>query len=153
MTTGTLLAPPRSQLDIPPGVGYALPDVRRAGSVSDGNGAAVAVTAFGALVKELRLSKGLTQREVAEVGELATGYVGGVETGTRGQRPARKFVLKFAAGLRATRAERDQLLLAAGYPVGALKGPTFEQVVAQDPKLRPDQRVALLSTYRTMTER
>lgn len=98
MTASFLLTPAHPPLDTAAAVGYGLAGVRTVGSVGEESGAPVEVTAFGALVKQLRLSKGLTQREVAEAGHLATGYIGGVENGSRGQRPAKKFVLKFAKG-------------------------------------------------------
>lgn len=132
--------------------GYALPGATGVGGVTKDQEPEAELREFSALAVEIRLRKGLTQREVAHNGGLSVGYVGMIEKGWRGTRPSRRYVLKLADGLRATPAERDRLLLAAGFPLaGPMKPPTYEQVVARDPRLRPDQREALIVMYRTMT--
>lgn len=106
---------------------------------------------FGKLAKQIREARGYSVAQVADRGGLSEGTVSGVETGARGQRPARDTVLRLATGLRATDDERDELLRRAGWPVDTdlPPSPDFEQAVNSDPRLRADQKTVLLSLYQT----
>lgn len=115
------------------------------------------LSAFGAYMRDLRLSRGFSQAAVARVGGLSSGHVGGIETGERGARPSRDMVLRIAKGLRASDAERDRLLELAGYVVRFGQGgraeprSTFGEVVTGDERLTSRQKDILLDLYSDFT--
>jgi transcriptional regulator with XRE-family HTH domain len=107
---------------------------------------------FARRARELRQLRGLSQETVANNGGFSPGYIGSIESGARGTHISRDFVLKYAKGLRATDAERNELLRLAGHLVEGEQEPTrpgFVEAVNSDPRLRSDQRDVLLRLYKT----
>lgn len=113
---------------------------------------------FGELVKKLRERRGMSQNALNKAAGLATGYVSQLESGSRGKRPSRDYVLKIAKGLRADRGETEDLLRAAGRlgngdTLDVPGRPSFEEFVNSDPLLIREQRDMLLRLYRSYVPR
>lgn len=106
-------------------------------------------TRFGALLKELRRRRNLSQDRLGELAGINGSYVSQIEKGDRGKRPGRDVVIGLAQALR----EPAQVLLeAAGLEdptVDLRHRPSFEDFVSTDPDLRSDQKRALVAMYRT----
>lgn len=109
---------------------------------------------FAVLVRHLRKMKGMSQAEVADRGGFARGYLGLVESGKRGERPARDTVMRVAQGLIATPEEEAALLQSAGFPVadGALPMTSTIDAIRADPALTPSQRQIMIDLYRALTQ-
>ncbi|MHB8670478.1 MAG: helix-turn-helix domain-containing protein [Acidimicrobiales bacterium] len=111
------------------------------------------LTPFGAMVKALRSRRGISQTDLAREANMSRGYVALLETGKRGQRPARDSVLALAQALRTTRSETERLLRSAGYTTAEVGGsperPSFESFVLSDPLLKREQKQVLIATYRS----
>ena len=109
-------------------------------------------SAFGAMVQDLRKEKGWSQQDLATAADLSLGYIGGIESGHRGQRPSREVVLAIA---RALDCDPYPLLVAAGRnrpddePKVRSTRPTFEAFVTGDPLLKAAEREMLIRLYRS----
>lgn len=93
----------------------------------------------------------MSQQRLAEAAGISPGYVALIETGRRGKHPRRDVAVALAQALDAPVAE---FLAAAGRLTeadeAALSGtPSFEAVVQGDPRLRADQKRALIDLYRS----
>lgn len=132
------------------GVGDAESDTLSV-QASEGNGTRKPPPSeFGPLVRELRMKQGMTQARLHRESGLSDSYINMLESGARGQRITRDTVVALADGLRATPAERNRLLIAAGIPLdGVVDGPSFEEFVNQLVHLRPNQKQILIDLYRT----
>lgn len=107
---------------------------------------------FGPVLKRLRESRHLSQRDLSTTAGLHVTYVGKIEGGAVGA-PTKNTVEALAAALRATEDELEELLHASGHlPPGHKladrKRMSFEVFVAGDPDLTKDQRDALIASYR-----
>lgn len=103
-------------------------------------------------MRRIRVARGYSQAEVTQRGGFSNGYLGMIETGQRGSNPSRETVLRVATGLRATDAERNEMLRVAGYPSDLDVPPasTFVEAVNTDPVLRADQKRLLIELYASM---
>lgn len=103
---------------------------------------------FGRMVRQHRTLKKLSQERLGELAGVSGGYVSLIESGGRGDRPGRDVVVGIAQALGVPVVE---LLEAAGIaePSDRQEGPTLEDVVRTDPRLRADQKRILLDLYRS----
>lgn len=110
---------------------------------------------FGALIAEKRNARGWSQPQLARLAAMSAGYVGGIESGLRGQRPSRDVVLRLA---RAFGEHPYELLEAAGRvqagddPAGKPSRPTFEQFVRSEPLLREVEKEMLIRLFRSYVQ-
>ena len=72
-------------------------------------------TALGRLLKELRAERGLTLREVAQLGEVDHAYVHRLETGAK-EAPSDEVLTKLARALRPSRRDGDLMRFLAAHP-------------------------------------
>ncbi len=107
---------------------------------------------FGVFVRRIREERGYSQAQVSELGGLSDGHLAMIESGARGHRVSRDMVLRIIQGLRATDDQANELQRLAGHPPTTDLPPTpsFVEAVNTDPKLRADQKRALLDLYSTM---
>jgi transcriptional regulator with XRE-family HTH domain len=75
------------------------------------------VSGFPVLLRQLREDRGMSMVRLARASAVSPGYVSRLEAGKR--QPARDVVERLAAAMRCTVAERDALLLAAGFSDGS----------------------------------
>ena len=120
--------------------------------------AAVAPSAFGLLVKQLRLAKGWSQGTLARESGLSNGYISLVETGQRGTSPTPRTLVAMAKALEC---DPVPLFEAAGRRMpladiqklqARVEGPS-EVILAiqRDPLLRPGEREELVRQYIAFT--
>jgi transcriptional regulator with XRE-family HTH domain len=76
------------------------------------------MSAFSTILRQLRAERGLNQSRLAERANLSHSHVSRLESGDR--QPSRPVVSDLAAALGCTDAERDVLLLAAGFTEGEM---------------------------------
>jgi len=106
--------------------------------------------ALGALIRAQRTQAELTLRELADRANVSNPYLSQIE---RGLHAPSVRVLKAIAG--ALNLSAESLLIQAGVLDGDETdggAPRVEEAVNADPRLSPDQRVALLSVYRSFVE-
>lgn len=109
-------------------------------------------TAFGELLKECRERKGYSQPQLAKMAGVSVGYIGGIESGARGKRPSRDFVIRLA---RALSEPPYELLKAANRlregdsPDEKPRRPTFEQFVRGEPGLQDVEQEMLIRLFRS----
>jgi transcriptional regulator with XRE-family HTH domain len=70
---------------------------------------------LGPLVRYYRKQRSMTQQEVADRAGISTAYIGLIEQGQRGQRPARDMVRSLAQALDLTLDETEILFRAGGH--------------------------------------
>lgn len=110
---------------------------------------------FGQLLKAKREVSGLSQPQLARLARVSAGYIGGMESGLRGKRPARDVVLRIA---RAFGENPYELLRAAGRlqtgddPKAKPQRPSFEQFVRGEALLRDDEKDMLIRLYRSYVD-
>lgn len=153
MTASESITPSRSRHLLTAEVGYALLRERPVTGVSGSNGSdpKPKPSDLGILVRALRERQGLSQVKLGRAAQRSASYISMIESGERGSTPTRDTVLALADGLKATKAERDRLLMAAGMPLDRqLDGPGTEEVIAHDPRLRPEHRRILIDIYRAL---
>ena len=103
--------------------------------------------ALGALIRTQRTQAELTLRELADRANVSNPYLSQIE---RGLHAPSVRVLKAIAG--ALNLSAESLLIQAGVLDGDESDsghPSVEEVVNADPRLSADQRIALLSVYRS----
>lgn len=111
-------------------------------------------TELGMLLAELRQMRGLSQNALGELSGLTGSYINMLESGKRGHMVSRSTVLALAKGLGSMPSELDRLLVAAGMPLEKRSDrPGFEEIVARDPRLTPQQRKMLIDLYEMWTAR
>lgn len=118
---------------------------------------------YARLVRDMRKTKKLSQRQVASDAGLSPGYVAMVETGTRSTRPKRESVLRMGRGLQATPSEQSALLRAAGFieiegispaELAAITHTGIAEAgITSDPTLRDDHRKLLLAILKGLRVR
>lgn len=111
-------------------------------------------TKFGRRLKQLRTEMGWSQPRLAKASGISNGYIGGLESGIVQGNPSRDFVLRIAQAFDIPAYELLELAgrLEPSDRPGARPRQTFRQVVMGDPKLRSDERDALLNLYTTFTK-
>ena len=110
------------------------------------------LTPFGKLSREMRLAAGISQGELARMANVSAGYVGLIETGSRGARPSLDVVKRFAWALNASFDETEDLMKAAGWllphqSLSPLDRPSTLEVISGDPYLSDRQKEILLAMY------
>lgn len=113
-------------------------------------GARRQLEALGALIRTRRTQAELTLRELADRANVSNPYLSQIE---RGLHEPSVRVLKAIAG--ALNLSAESLLIQAGVLDGDESDggpPSVEDAVKTDPRLSPDQRVALLSVYRSFVD-
>ena len=103
--------------------------------------------ALGALIRTQRTQAELTLRELADRANVSNPYLSQIE---RGLHAPSVRVLKAIAG--ALNLSAESLLIQAGVLDGDESDggrPSVEEAVNADPRLSADQRIALLSVYRS----
>jgi transcriptional regulator with XRE-family HTH domain len=105
--------------------------------------------ALGELIRAQRTQAELTLRELAAKANVSNPYLSQIE---RGLHEPSVRVLKAIAG--ALNLSAESLLIQAGVLDGdeTAGPPSVEEAVNADPQLSPDQRLALLSVYRSFVE-
>jgi transcriptional regulator with XRE-family HTH domain len=114
------------------------------------------LTPFGDALKDLRARSGLSQVALARMAEVSTGYIGLIETGSRGNRPSLDVVKRLAQALNANLDETERLMKAAGWlhPDETLlnvERPDTRSVIQADRYLDDEQKRILIGVYDNMT--
>jgi transcriptional regulator with XRE-family HTH domain len=107
----------------------------------------------GRLLRRFREARSLSQAQLSEAAQVATGTIANWEAGSRN--PSRAHLLKVAAALNLNAAEREKLLRAAGLLAPGEKiveqpRPTFESFVNSDPYLTRRDKRTLIMLYESM---
>lgn len=98
-------------------------------------------TALGRLLKDLRAERGLTLREVAQLGEVDHAYVHRLETGAK-ESPSEEVMAKLVRALRPPKREGDMMKYLTAYP---LADPNLIDFVRKDPAISFDEFQMLTS--------
>lgn len=86
-------------------------------------------TALGRLLKDLRAERGLTLREVAQLGEVDHAYVHRLETGAK-EAPSDEVLSKLSRALRPSKRDADMMKFLATHPA---VDPDLVDAVRKDP--------------------
>jgi transcriptional regulator with XRE-family HTH domain len=116
-------------------------------------GWSASMNALGEFIRTQRQLAKLSLREMAAMTSVSNAYLSQVERGLH--QPSLKVLHAIADALQLS---TEQLLGQAGWTTGAPSSdqPTAggtEDAIRRDPRLSPEQRVALLSVYRSFVER
>lgn len=98
-------------------------------------------TALGRLLKDLRAERGLTLREVAQLGEVDHAYVHRLETGAK-ESPSEEVLAKLARALRPAKREGEMMKYLTAHP---LADPNLINFVRKDPAISFDEFQMLTS--------
>src|SRR6266498_1821611 len=125
-------------------------------AAADGRDRSVGAGSFGAVLRELRTQRGVSQSALAGRAGIDRSYVNRLEAGERGA-PTEAGTEALARGLDLTDAEADRLFAAAGQLPRSLRavGPADATILllAQrltDPRLSAEARAALRATVETI---
>jgi transcriptional regulator with XRE-family HTH domain len=115
-------------------------------------------SAFGKVLRDLRVASGISQAELARNAMVSAGYVGLIETGERGERPSLDIVKRFAQGVSANVEELESLMRAAGHlgqheSLVDSEQPTVPSIVERDRFLSRKQKQILVMLYEDMRRR
>lgn len=111
-------------------------------------------TAFGEVLRTLRMEAGVSQSLLAARAGVSAGYVGLIETGHRGGRPSLDITKRFSQAVNANIEQTERLLRAAGHlgPDESLiqdGRPSFAAFVDSEPLLSRGQKKILKDMYRS----
>lgn len=110
------------------------------------------INALGGFIRAQRQLAKLSLREMAAMTSVSNAYLSQVERGLH--QPSLKVLHSIADALHLS---TEQLLSQAGWASGvpngaAVDGTGTEEAIRSDPRLSPEQRVALLSVYRSFVD-
>lgn len=111
---------------------------------------------FGELLRHFRKEQGMTQQEVATQAGLSTAYIGLIESGQRGSRPARDMVRSLAQALDLNLHETEMLFQASGHLevgeslFGGL-GSNVVRAIETDPALPDASKRLMITLYGTLS--
>lgn len=112
---------------------------------------------LGPLVRYFRKAHRMTQQEVALKAGISTAYIGLIEQGQRGQRPARDMVRSLAQALELTIDETEMLFRAGGQlePGETLFGSEsgVVEAIESDPCLPDASKKLMINLYGTLARR
>lgn len=111
-------------------------------------------TAFGEVLKRLRIEAGISQAALAARASVSPGYVGLIETGDRGGRPSLDIVKRFSQAVNANVEQTEELLRSAGHLEADEHliqdgRQSFASFVDSDPQLSRIQKKILKDMYRS----
>jgi transcriptional regulator with XRE-family HTH domain len=109
---------------------------------------------LGPLVRYFRKQQGMTQQEVATKAGISTAYIGLIEQGQRGQRPARDMVRSLAQALDLNLEETETLFRAGGHLEADERlfgpGPGVVEAIEADPALPDASKRLMINLYGTL---
>jgi transcriptional regulator with XRE-family HTH domain len=109
---------------------------------------------MGPLVRFFRKKRGMTQQEVATRAGISTAYIGLIEQGQRGQRPARDMVRSLSQALDLNLEETEMLFRAGGHLSADERlfgaGPGVIQAIEADPSLPDASKRLMINLYGTL---
>ena len=110
---------------------------------------------MGPLVRFFRKQQGMTQQEVATRAGISTAYIGLIEQGERGRRPARDMVRSLAQALDLNLEETEMLFRAGGHLAAEERlfgaGPGVVQAIEADPCLPDASKRLMITLYGTLS--
>lgn len=117
------------------------------------NGTQRKLSPFGQLIRQMRTTHGWSQAVVARRAGITPGYVGLIETGERGEKPALDIVKRIAQALECTIEETEGLMRAGGHlgpDEHLIDGtrPTIVNMIKADPVLTEEQKHVVIAVYR-----
>jgi transcriptional regulator with XRE-family HTH domain len=109
---------------------------------------------MGPLVRYYRKQQGMTQAEVASRAGISTAYIGLIEQGQRGTRPARDMVRSLAQALDLNLEQTEKLFRAGGHLDADESlfgpGPGVVQAIEADPALPDASKRLMINLYGTL---
>jgi transcriptional regulator with XRE-family HTH domain len=102
----------------------------------------------GEVIRAQRMLAKLSVRHLARLSNVSDSYLSQVERGR--YRPSAEVVKAIADALGIAASPLYARLGLLEDPISGSAGPGVPEAIARDPRLRPDQRAALLQMYRTL---